>query len=101
MAGFFSRSVAKIFGTKSDKDIKAVMPYVVKINEVFETLGALSNDELRAKTETVRTTINNHLESIDEQITKLHKQAVEDKSLDVHQKESLFTEVDKLEKNRN
>lgn len=72
MAGFFSKSVAKIFGNKSDKDIKAVMPYVVKINEVFATLNALSNDELRAKTDEVRTTINNHLQSIDDKIGRAH-----------------------------
>lgn len=101
MAGFFSKSVAKIFGNKSDKDIKAVMPYVVKTNEIFATLEALSNDELRAKTIEVRTTINNHLQSIDDQIGELQKQAVEDTSLDVHQKEALFNQVDTLEEERN
>ncbi|VAW28861.1 Protein translocase subunit SecA, partial [hydrothermal vent metagenome] len=101
MAGFFSKSVAKIFGTKSDKDIKAVMPYVVKTNEVYATLASLSNDELRAKTEEVKTIINNHLQSIDEKIAALQKEATEDKSLDVHQKEALFNQVDKLEEDRN
>ncbi len=101
MAGFFSKSVAKIFGTKSDKDIKAVMPYVVKTNEVYATLASLSNDELRAKTDEVKTIINNHLQSIDDQIAALQKEATEDKSLDVHQKEALFNQVDKLEEDRN
>ncbi|MCF6351763.1 MAG: preprotein translocase subunit SecA [Cyclobacteriaceae bacterium] len=101
MASFFSKTVAKIFGTKSDKDIKAVMPHVVKTNEVFATLQALSNDELRAKTDEVRTIIDNHLQSIDDQIAALQKEALEDKSLDVHQKEALFNQVDKLEEERN
>ncbi len=101
MASFFSKTVAKIFGTKSDKDIKAVMPYVVKTNEVFATLQSLSNDELRGKTEEVRTIINNHLQSIDDKISSLQKEALEDKSLDVHQKEALFNQVDKLEEERN
>ncbi len=101
MASFFSKTVAKIFGTKSDKDIKAVMPYVVKTNEVFATLGALSNDELRAKTEEVRTSINNYLQSIDDEIKELQTKAIDDKTLDVHQKEALFNQVDKLEEDRN
>lgn len=101
MASFFSKSVAKIFGTKSDKDIKAVMPYVVKTNEVFATLSTLSNDDLRAKTDEVRTQINNHLQSTDDKITELNKQASEDKALDVHQKEALFAQVDTLEEERN
>jgi preprotein translocase subunit SecA len=101
MAGFLSKSVAKIFGTKSDKDIKAVMPYVIKTNEVYSTLNSLSNDELRAQTDEVRSNINNHLQSIDDQIAELHKQATEDQALDVHQKEALFNQVDKLEEDRN
>ncbi len=101
MASFFSKTVAKIFGTKSDKDIKAVMPYVVKTNEVFATLASISNDELRAKTGEVRTTINNNLQSIDDKISSLQKEALEDKTLDVHQKEALFNQIDALEEERN
>ncbi len=101
MASFFSKTVAKIFGNKSDKDIKAVMPYVDKTNEVFATLGTLSNDDLRAKTEEVRTIINKHLQSIDDEIKELQTEATENKELDVHQKEALFSKVDKLEEDRN
>jgi len=101
MASFFSKGIAKLFGTKSDKDIKALMPYVHKINAVFSTLQSLSNDELRAKTKSVRVTINNHLKSIDDKIAELHHKAMEDKSLDVHQKEELFAQIDTLEEDRN
>ncbi len=101
MAGFFSKSIAKIFGTKSDKDIKAVMPYVTKTNEIFNTLSTLSNDELRGKTQEVKAKINEHLKAIDDQIASLTTQATEDASLDVHQKEALFSQIDKLEEERN
>jgi len=101
MASFISKGIAKLFGTKSDKDIKALMPYVHKINAVYDTLQSLTNDELRDKTESVRTTINNHLKSIDDNIAELHNKAIEDVSLDVHQKEELFSQIDALEEDRN
>ena len=101
MASLFSKGVAKIFGTKSDKDIKAVMPYVNKTNEIYNTFQSLTNDELRAKTEGVREKINAHLKSIDNEIEELHDKVTQDRSLDVHQKEEIFGQIDKLEENRN
>ena len=35
MANILTKGIAKIFGTKSDKDIKSVQPYVIKTNKVF------------------------------------------------------------------
>ncbi|MET1054173.1 MAG: hypothetical protein ABWY16_02610, partial [Pedobacter sp.] len=46
MLGFLT----KVFGSKSDRDIKAIQPLVIKINEEYAKLSALSNDELRNKT---------------------------------------------------
>ena len=73
MAGFFGKAVGKIFGNKSEKDIKAVMPYVDKTNEIFTQLASLSNDELRNKTGEVKSRIDDHLKSIDEQVAGLNK----------------------------
>ena len=46
MFGFF----AKLFGSKTDKDIKKITPYVELINEEFIKLKGLTNDELRNET---------------------------------------------------
>ena len=35
------------FGSKADKDRKEVEPYLIKIKEIYPTIAALSNDELR------------------------------------------------------
>lgn len=42
--------LAKVFGSKSQRDIKTIQPLVVKINEEYAKLSSISNDELRAKT---------------------------------------------------
>jgi len=41
----------KLFGTKSERDLKSIRPYVEKINLEYEKLASLSNDELRRKTD--------------------------------------------------
>ena len=42
--------ITKIFGTKHDRDVKKLRPLVDEINELFEPLKDLSEDELKAKT---------------------------------------------------
>ncbi|MFN1835716.1 preprotein translocase subunit SecA [Balneola sp. MJW-20] len=42
--------LTKIFGSKSEKDIKAIRPIVDKINSYDEEMQKLSDDELKAKT---------------------------------------------------
>ena len=40
-----------LFGSKADKDRKAIEPYVNKIKEVYPSIAALSNDELRGRSQ--------------------------------------------------
>ena len=41
----------KVFGSYSDKEIKKIKPIVAKINSLEPEMEALSDDELRAKTD--------------------------------------------------
>ena len=93
--------IAKVFGTKSEKDIKKVLPLVKKINEHFEKMNAFSNDELRQATEDVKTEIDGKLKSIDDQIAELHTEVDNDPDMDVYKKEEIFDQIDKLEEDRN
>jgi preprotein translocase subunit SecA len=93
--------IAKIFGTKSEKDIKRMTPLVEATKKEGEKLPALSNDELRQQTLEVQNHINAHLKPIDDQIAGLHKEIENQPELDVHQKEAIFSQIDKLELDRN
>ncbi|SYZ74554.1 Protein translocase subunit SecA [Candidatus Zixiibacteriota bacterium] len=46
--------ITKIFGTKHDRDIKRISPQIEEINEEFEKLASLSDEQLIAKTEEFR-----------------------------------------------
>jgi len=93
--------LSKLFGNKSDKDITSLQPLVQKINEFATSYTAISDDELRAVTSSLRARINEHLKSIDDQIAELkHKIATID-SDDLSAKDEFFEEIDKLEEKRN
>lgn len=100
MLNSITKGFAKIFGTKTEKDLKELTPYVGLINAEYDKLRSISDDDLRGKTTELKGIIKNQLKSIDEQIEALHKQVDQDKSLDVHQKEEIFSQIDKLESDR-
>jgi preprotein translocase subunit SecA len=101
MFDFLGKTVAKIFGTKSDRDLKEIIPYVALINAEYAKLAQLSDDQLRERTNEVRARIDAHLKAIDEQIAALHARVNEDTTLDIAQKEQVFDQIDELEKQRN
>ncbi len=93
--------IAKIFGTKSEKDIKRVMPLVEQTKAEGEKLKSVSNDELRNETRIIQETINADLRGIDDELAALHKKIADNPTLDINEKESIFGEIDKLEGDRN
>jgi len=95
MLGF----LAKVFGSKSERDIKSIQPLVVKINEEYAKLSSISNDELRAKTIEFKDRISAFLAEIDGKISALKVDAEGD-DLDLHQKTALYDQVDALGKER-
>jgi preprotein translocase subunit SecA len=97
MIGFIS----KIFGgSKSEKDVRTVMPLVTKINQNFQAYQSLSNDDLRRKTTEFRQRIQDHLKDIDTQIAETNKRAEELTFDDLVGKDAIYQEVDRLKKER-
>lgn len=95
MLGFLS----KIFGSKSERDIKLIAPLVEKTKEEYSKLNTLSNDELRARTTGFKNRISEHLADIDKQIADLRAQA-ETPDMDIGEKTELYDQVDRLGKDR-
>ncbi|MCP3930384.1 MAG: preprotein translocase subunit SecA [Bacteroidetes bacterium] len=88
-----SKSVKKLFKTKYEKDVVKYTPIVEEINEEYERLHSLSNDELRNRTLDFKKRIAEHLTGIDEDIKQIKEEALEEK--DLFRKEELFGEIDK------
>ncbi|HEX8657932.1 MAG TPA: preprotein translocase subunit SecA [Hymenobacter sp.] len=101
MFEFLGKTVAKIFGSKSERDLKEIVPYVALINAEYAKLAGLTDDQLREQTAIVRARIDERLAGIDGQIANLHQQIDSQPQLDVAVKEQLFEQIDGLEKQRN
>lgn len=97
MLGFLS----KLFGgSKSEKDIKTLLPVVDKVNQFYVQYKGLSNDELRSKTAEFRQRINEHLTTIDAALVNQQEEADGLPADDISGKESMYQLVDKLKKDR-
>jgi preprotein translocase subunit SecA len=55
-----------IFGSKHDRDVKAMRPIVAEINELEPRISALTDDELREKTEEFRERLKPVVQALDE-----------------------------------
>jgi preprotein translocase subunit SecA len=93
--------IAKIFGTKSEKDIKRLMPLVEATKQAYASLAGLSNDALREKTMALKAYIRENLKSIDDELAQHHAKLAANPDLDLSEKEKIFSEIDKLESDRN
>ncbi|MEQ8365024.1 MAG: preprotein translocase subunit SecA [Cyclobacteriaceae bacterium] len=100
MFDIINKGIAKVFGTKSARDLKEVTPYVEKINTIHKELTGISDDQLRGKTSELKSQINERLKSIDTQLSDLHNKIEEDSSLEISEKENIFNQIDELESER-
>lgn len=87
--------LSKIFGTKSDREVKAFAPTVTAINAHFEKFQGLSDEELRAKTAAFRQKIDRDCAEQKARIAELREQIEAEQ--DIEQKEAAYQEIDQLE----
>src|ERR1700743_1133010 len=92
--------ITKLFGSKSERDVKSILPLVEKVKAEFAKLDQITNDELRARTIAFKETIKQGLTVIDTEIQALKDRTENNPDLDLHEKVELYTQLDKLQKDR-
>lgn len=93
--------INKIFGSKSDRDVKAARPLVEKIKAEYEKLSTLSHDELRAKTVDFKQRIKTSLADIDAKIAEIKTNVLDNPEMPLDKKTEFYDEIDRLGKDRN
>ncbi|MFC4870584.1 preprotein translocase subunit SecA [Negadavirga shengliensis] len=101
MLEVIAKGLAKVFGTKSDRDIKSLSPVVETIKQEFDKLQGLSDEMLRNQTLEIKQQINEDLKTFDDKIQQLKEEIENLAPEQVHAKDALFNEIDKTEKERN
>ncbi len=88
--------IKKVFGSKSERDMKQVKPILEKVLAAYKDIDKLSNDELRARTEELKKKIREREEPFEKRIAEIREHLESD--IPVSEKEKLATESDKLVK---
>ena len=86
-----------LFGSKADKDRKEIMPYVEKIKAIYPSIAALSNDELRERSATLRKRIADFIAE-DEAHIVAQKAKLEDLNISLNEKEKISKDIDQTVK---
>ena len=85
------------FGSKADKDRKEIEPYLQKIKAIYPTIEALSNDELRARSEALKRQIADFIAPDEARIVEL-KATLEKPETSLDEKEKVSKEIDETTK---
>ena len=92
----FTDVFKKIFGTKADRDMKAIRPTLDKVLEAYKTIEKLTDDQLREKCQELKDKIQAAIAQDENRIAQIKEEL--EKDIPLSQKESLATEQDKLVK---
>ena len=92
----FSSLLSKLFGNKSQRDLKEIQPIVDSIKALMPKMQAMSNDELRQAISDVRADIKAAIKA-DEDAMAENRIKVEE--LPFEERQPLWDEIDKHEKN--
>ena len=83
----FSNIITKVFGRKSDKDLKALAPLVDEINEEYSNLQSLSDEDLKNKFSDIRNELKDTI--------ALKKESYLKEGLDLNEIDDLLYEIEK------
>ena len=91
----FNEFLTKLFGNKSQRDLKEITPYVEKVKAVYPSIKELSNDELRGRIDAIKQRIQDYVADERAKVNSL-REGIDGKELE--EREAIWTEVDKIEK---
>ena len=92
----FNDVLKKLFGNKSDRDMKVLIPIVGQVNEEWEKIKNVSHDELRAASEEMKKQVHEYIQEEEEEIAAL-KRKVEEERPSIEEREEIYSRIDKLE----
>ena len=101
MINLLTKAVTKFFGTKSERDIKEIMPIVEKTKAEYAKLYSISDEQLRQRTAQLKATIQERLAKFDNEIADLALGVEANPEMSVDAKEDIFNQIDKLSADRN
>ncbi|MDI3527174.1 MAG: preprotein translocase subunit SecA [Tenuifilum sp.] len=87
--------LTKFFGTKSDRDLREIMPIVNKIREVYPKYKSLTNDELRQESAKLKKVVRDYIAENEAKLEELKAQ-MESDEIGYDEKDRIYKEIEKL-----
>jgi preprotein translocase subunit SecA len=87
--------LTKFFGTKSDRDLREIMPIVNKIREVYPKYKSLTNDELRQESAKLKKVVRDYIAEDEAKLEELKAQ-MESDEIGYDEKDRIYKEIEKL-----
>ncbi|HEX3007343.1 MAG TPA: DEAD/DEAH box helicase, partial [Bacteroidales bacterium] len=94
---FINSILSKFVGNKAQRDLQETQPIVEKVKAAYEEIKGLSNDGLRARTQSLKEKVKEHIKTLETEITELREKAERDET-PMDEIEEIYTKIDKLEK---
>ncbi|PKQ66978.1 preprotein translocase subunit SecA [Labilibaculum manganireducens] len=95
--GFIDSTLGKLFGNKSDRDLKELSPYLGKIKAEYDRVTTLSNDDLRGESGKLKQRIQDFIQAEKDEIQSL-KDKVDTGELSINEREEIYDRIDEIEK---
>ncbi len=92
----FTDVFKKIFGTKADRDLKAITPVLNQVLAAYDSIDKLSDDELRERCQELKDKIQAAIAQDEARVAEIREEL--ERNIPLNQKEALATEQDKLVK---
>lgn len=86
----------KLFGTKSERDLHAIRPYIEKINQEYIKLAEISHDALRSKTKTLQQHIQAAMQALTTELLALESQLESNVPLKPQVVDKLYTQISRV-----
>lgn len=90
--------IKKVFGDKHTKDVKILSPIVDEINQEYEKIKSISNDELKSKTAEFKQKIQDYTIETRDKIEEIRKKLQGDEDFD---RNAAYDELDRLHEELN
>ncbi|MGB9591160.1 MAG: DEAD/DEAH box helicase, partial [Candidatus Kryptoniota bacterium] len=87
-----------IFGSKHERDVKELLPIVEQINEIYNTLQGLSDEDLRKKTFEFRQRIKDEIAEVERELEELNRKLSED--IEGEERKGIYRRIEDLEEER-
>lgn len=99
MLNVITKTLTKLFGSKEERDIKQLIPLVAEINRFESAMQALTDEELKGKTESFKTKIREAVATAETEIQEIKATLnLPDKDVSIDERRRLSERLDVLDK---